>query len=73
MSCPIYPVDNFGTVVGENPTPYGILPLWAVNGLSIVYWVLFQIVVELQSFECNVHYLLSKILRYLLSEKRHLL
>ena len=28
------PVDNFGTVVGENPTPYGILALWAVNGLS---------------------------------------
>ncbi len=33
------PVDNFGTVVGENPTPYGMLALWAVNGLSIVYWV----------------------------------
>ena len=32
------PVDNFGTVVGENPTPYGVLALWAVNGLSIVYW-----------------------------------
>ena len=32
------PVDNFGTVVGENPTPYGILVLWAVKGLSIVYW-----------------------------------
>ena len=31
-------VDNFGTVVGENPTPYEILALWAVNGLSIVYW-----------------------------------
>ncbi len=30
--------DNFGTVVGENPTPYGILALWAVNGLSIVCW-----------------------------------
>ncbi len=30
------PVDNFGTVVGENPTPYGILALWAVNSLSIV-------------------------------------
>ncbi len=29
---------NFGTVVGENPTPYGILALWAVNSLSIVYW-----------------------------------
>ena len=26
-------------MVGENPTPYGILALWAVNGLSIVYWV----------------------------------
>ncbi len=34
-----FPVDNFGTVVGENLTPYGILALWAVNGLSIVYWV----------------------------------
>ena len=32
------PVDNFGTVVGENPTPYGILAFRAVNGLSIV-WV----------------------------------
>ncbi len=36
----MYPVDNFGTVVGENLTPYGILALWAVNGLSIVYWVI---------------------------------
>ncbi len=34
----MHTVDNFGTVVGENPTPYGILALWAVNGLSIVYW-----------------------------------
>ena len=25
-------------MVGENPTPYGILALWAVNSLSIVYW-----------------------------------
>ena len=33
---PSNPVDNFGTVVGENPTPYGILALWAVNSLSIV-------------------------------------
>ncbi len=33
------PVDNFGTVVGENPSCYGILPLWAVNRLSIVCWV----------------------------------
>ena len=32
------PIDNFGTVVGENPTPHGILALWAVNGLSIVCW-----------------------------------
>ena len=32
------PVDNFGTVVGEYPTPYGILALWAVNGLSLVCW-----------------------------------
>ncbi len=38
----LYPVDNFGTVVGEHPTPYGILALWAVNGLSIVYWVCYQ-------------------------------
>ncbi len=34
----LIPVDNFGTVVGENPTPYGILALWFVNGLSVVYW-----------------------------------
>ncbi len=34
----ISPVDNFGTVVGENPSCYGNLPLWAVNGLSIVCW-----------------------------------
>ncbi len=31
------PVDNFGTVVGENPTPYGCLALmgcqWTVNCL----------------------------------------
>ena len=39
MSYHKFPVDNFGTVVGENPTPYGILALWAVNGLSIVCWV----------------------------------
>ena len=39
----IIPVDNFGTVVGENPTPYGILALWAVNGLSIVYWDMYFI------------------------------
>ncbi len=39
LHAPPIPVDNFGTVVGENPTPYGILALWAVNGLSIVYWV----------------------------------
>ncbi len=32
------PVDNFESVVGENPTPYVILALWAVNRLSIVYW-----------------------------------
>ncbi len=31
--------DNFGVVVGENLSCYGILPLWAVNGLSIVCWV----------------------------------
>ncbi len=33
----VNPVDNSGTVVGENMTPYGILALWTVNGLSIVY------------------------------------
>ncbi len=26
-----HPVDNFGTVEGENPSCYGILPLWAFN------------------------------------------
>ncbi len=46
----IFPVDNFGTVVGENPTPYGILALWAVNGLSIVYWVVKYIKDDM----CNV-------------------
>ncbi len=30
------PVDNFGTVVGENPNSYGLLALWAVNSQSIV-------------------------------------
>ena len=25
MLKPVIPVDNFGTVVGENPTPYGIV------------------------------------------------
>ncbi len=40
------PVDNFGTVVGENPTPCGILALWAVNSLSIVYWDSFTFVVS---------------------------
>ena len=30
-------------MVGGNPTPYVILALWAVNGLSIVYWDLFFI------------------------------
>ncbi len=25
-------------LVGENPTPYGNLALWAVDGLSIIYW-----------------------------------
>ncbi len=34
------PVDNFGIVVGENPSCYGILTLWAVNCLSIVCWEL---------------------------------
>ena len=36
------PADNFGTVVSENPTPYVILAVWAVNGLSIVWWDWFQ-------------------------------
>ncbi len=35
----MYPVDNSGTVVGENPDSYAILALWAVHGLSIVCWV----------------------------------
>ncbi len=35
----LIPSRQFGTVVGENPTPCGILALWAVNGLSIVHWV----------------------------------
>ncbi len=31
--------DNFGgTVVGEDANPYVILALWAVNGMSIVWW-----------------------------------
>ncbi len=34
-----FPEDNFGTVVGENQSCYGILSLWVVNGLSIVCWV----------------------------------
>ena len=42
------PVDNFGTVVGENPTPYGILALWAVNSLSIVYWATLQIKIKIE-------------------------
>ncbi len=29
----IIPGDNFGTVVGEDSTPYVILTLWTVNGL----------------------------------------
>ncbi len=32
------PGDNFGTVVGEDLTPFVILASWAVNGLSIVCW-----------------------------------
>ncbi len=39
MTAKMYiPVDNFGTVVGETPSCYGILSLWAVNRLSIVCW-----------------------------------
>ncbi len=37
----LIPVDNFGTVVGENPTPYGSLALvgcqWTVNCLLGCY------------------------------------
>ncbi len=40
----IYPVDNFGTVVGKNPTPYGILALWAFNCLlGNVYFLAFRV------------------------------
>ncbi len=54
-----YPVDNFGTVVGENPTPNGILALWAVYGLSIVYWVRsLQVPLWLEG-HWNVHPILS--------------
>ncbi len=40
---------------------------------QIIYF--FQIIVELQSFECNMHYLLTKIsvMHYLLSENSYLL
>ncbi len=34
------PADKCGTVLGGDPTPYVILALWAVNGLSIVCWAL---------------------------------
>ncbi len=37
------------TVVGENPTPYGVLALWAVNGLSIVCWALMAGLVNLMT------------------------
>ncbi len=40
------PGDNFGTVVGENPTPYEDLALWAVNGLSIVCWDIHRIFLD---------------------------
>ncbi len=33
------PLPKTNTVVGGNPTSYGILALCAVNGLSMVYWV----------------------------------
>ena len=36
-----YTVDNFGTVVGENP--YGNLALWAVNGLSIICYLTYEV------------------------------
>ncbi len=50
------PVDNFGTVVGENPTPYGILALWAVNSLSIVYWDL-----NSMDYKCQQGYKFQKL------------
>ncbi len=31
------PGDNFETVVGENLTPYGIVAMWTVTGLAIVW------------------------------------
>ncbi len=31
----VHPVDNFGTVVGENRTPYGILALWAAGQWAV--------------------------------------
>ena len=40
-------------MVGENPTPYGILVLWAVNGLLIVYWVLFHFKEAILYFELH--------------------
>ena len=49
------PEDNFGTVVGENLSCYGILPLWAVNGLSIVCWegtLMFSSLLKGLSFTC---------------------
>ncbi len=55
---PVIPVDNFGTVVGENPTPYGILALWVVNGLSIVYWD------DLQGFPTELTLLFWKSVEY---------
>ncbi len=52
----MFPVDNFGTVVGENPTPYGNLALWAVNSLSIVYWVHeFDKINVLGLVQCKTH------------------
>ncbi len=32
-SLSLLPEDNFGNVVGEDPTPYVILTSWAVNGI----------------------------------------
>ncbi len=36
-------------MVGENPTSYGILALWAVNGLSIVYWDVYNVFTSLNA------------------------
>ena len=41
-----WPSRRFWDVVGKNPTPNGILALWAVNGLSSVYWGLSKLLTD---------------------------